>query len=170
MSIDLRSTGNGTHSSSPNAIHVAQCTSAQMPFEPSGRCSEMCSDASSIWRSDVTSSCSTDSRPELSSFSWSASSLPARFVKPANTVKPISSSLRARNQASGDSQPVIRHTLPGADTYNVSFKYDIDPRWLTQIAPSASPLGNGKREWSQRSRRQTRWTVRTRTPARCAAN
>lgn len=49
MSIDLRSTGNGTHSNSPNAIHVAQCTTAQIPLHPSGKCSDICKDASSIY-------------------------------------------------------------------------------------------------------------------------
>lgn len=66
--------------------------------------------------SEVTSNCSTVKRPELSSFKRSASSHPARFVNPAKTVKPISSSLRAKCQANGDSQPVIKTTFPGADT------------------------------------------------------
>lgn len=49
MSMDFRSTANGIHSSSPNAIHVAQCTKAQSPLAPSGKCSEIYKDASNIY-------------------------------------------------------------------------------------------------------------------------
>lgn len=51
MSIDLRKTGKGTHSSSPNATHCAQCTTAHSPRVPSGRFSEISNEASSICKS-----------------------------------------------------------------------------------------------------------------------
>lgn len=66
--------------------------------------------------SDVTSSCKIFVRPELSSFNKSASLQPVRFVNPAKTVNPKSSSLRARHHARGDSQPVIKIAFPTADT------------------------------------------------------
>lgn len=67
--------------------------------------------------SEVTSSCRILVRPDDSSFNKSASAQPVRFVKPAKMVNPISSSLRAKHQARGLSQPVIKIALPLADTY-----------------------------------------------------
>lgn len=67
--------------------------------------------------SDVTSNCRIFVLPELSSFSRSASAQPVRFVKPAKTVNPSSSMRRAKHQASGDSQPVIKIALPAAETW-----------------------------------------------------
>lgn len=49
MSMDFLKTANGIHSSSPSATQVAQLTTAHKPLAPSGRCSEMYSEASSIW-------------------------------------------------------------------------------------------------------------------------
>lgn len=67
-------------------------------------------------------------RPEPSSFNKSASSNPARFVKPAKIVNPNSSSARAKHQANGDSQPVIKIALPDADTYINIYIYTVDMR------------------------------------------
>lgn len=66
--------------------------------------------------SEVTSSCRIFVRPDDSSFNKSASAQPVRLVKPAKMVNPISSSLRAKHQAKGDSQPVIKIAFPLADT------------------------------------------------------
>lgn len=54
MSIDFLRTANGTHSSSPSAIQVAQWMIAQRPLAPPGKCSETYNEASSIcWKRKI---------------------------------------------------------------------------------------------------------------------
>lgn len=73
--------------------------------------------------SEVTSSWRIFVRPDDSSFNKSASELPVRLVKPAKIVNPISSNFRAKHQAKGDSQPVIKIAFPLAATWqNIKVK------------------------------------------------
>ena len=50
MSKDFLMTGNGIHSSSPNAHHTSQCTKAHNPVAPSGKCSVTNSEDSNIYK------------------------------------------------------------------------------------------------------------------------
>lgn len=66
--------------------------------------------------SDEASICTTRTRAEHSSFNSSASALSVTLLKPAKTVKPMSSSFLHKYQASGDSQPVTKIAFPVEDT------------------------------------------------------
>lgn len=99
--------------------------------------------------SEVTSSWRILVRPDDSSFNKSASAQPVRLVKPAKTVNPISSSLRARHHANGDSQPVIKIAFPLAVIYRSSSNIhkanikNTSRKWLCDAHIEKTSLQNG---------------------------